>query len=120
MSACLRNPDRDGLLIVGPCGQAWKLWCETYGERFLANQKDSFLRDILRSEKFYWRLSGADKVSGKVAAIIYLPKRELFAAKKFQSEKVFHTELILSNLRVFRCEKVVAKSLLITIIALPR
>ena len=35
----------------GTMRASWKLLCETYGERFLANQKDSFLRDILRSGK---------------------------------------------------------------------
>jgi len=53
-------------------------------------------------------------------AIIYLPNRELFAAKKFRSQKFFRNELNSSNECAIKGKKVVAKSSLITIIALPR
>ena len=53
-------------------------------------------------------------------AIIYLPNTELFAAKKFHTLKFLRVELNSSCQGAIKCEKVVAKSSLITIIALPR
>ena len=58
--------------------------------------------------------------SSREHAIIYLSNTELFAAEKFRSQNFFRGELNSNNNCLIRCEKVVAKSSLITIIALPR
>jgi hypothetical protein len=110
-----------GLLIVGPCDSAQKLLCETYGERFLYGSKES-----LFARHFGFRRISLNDDYGRMIsrsswhAITYLSKRELFAPKKFRSEKFFRTELNCSTDRAIKREKVVAKSSLITIIALPR
>jgi hypothetical protein len=62
--------------------------CETYGERFLAQQQCfTFERHFARRKISFATITRRITPRRRSRAIIYLPKRELFAAKKFAGEK---------------------------------